>query len=47
MTFDHFHDKYISKHGDTKKYIIFMGLKLGATMKIRKKMIWRQPKKLN
>jgi hypothetical protein len=31
----------------TQKIHFFMGLRLEATMKTRKRMIWEQPRKLN
>ncbi len=47
MASDHLHDNCVSKHGDAKYTLLFVGLGPNAIVKTRKKMIWRQPKKSN
>lgn len=42
MAFDYFHDN--SKHEHARYTLLFVGLRLKAIMKTRKKMIWKQPK---
>jgi tRNA A-37 threonylcarbamoyl transferase component Bud32 len=44
MASDYLHDNCVSKHEDAKYTLLFVGLKLKAIMKTRKKMIWKQPK---